>query len=287
MQITTYLEQALTPELSGNVIDLCPVGALTSRPYAFEARPWELKKTDSIDVLDAVGAEHPRRRRGPEVLRVLPRVNEDVNEEWMADRGRFSFDGLKRRRLDRPGCARRQAGRGDLAEAFAAIAAKLAALPGDRIAAVAGDLADAESMVALKDLMAAMVGRTWIAARMAPRSTRRGRLLPLQHDHRRHRGGDALLIIGSDVRREAPVINARIRKRWTHGSSRSAFVGPRGVDLTYPASTWVTGRLRWPPRRHARSRAEADDHSRPRGAAAPDGAAAPAAAWRGRADAAC
>ena len=102
MEIGTYVEKALTSELSGNLIDICPVGALTSRPYAFVSRPWELKKTDSIDVLDAVGANIRVDARGPEVLRIIPRINEAVNEEWMADRGRFSFDGLKRRRLDRP-----------------------------------------------------------------------------------------------------------------------------------------------------------------------------------------
>src|SRR5690606_5439209 len=101
MEITTYLEQAMTSELSGNVIDLCPVGALTSKPYAFTARSWELRKTESVDVMDAVGASIRIDTRGREVMRVLPRLNEDVNEEWLSDKSRFSYDGLRTRRLDR------------------------------------------------------------------------------------------------------------------------------------------------------------------------------------------
>src|SRR6195952_1477600 len=158
MEVGTYVEKALTSELSGNLIDICPVGALTSKPYAFVARPWELRKTDSVDVLDAVGSAIRVDARGPEVLRVLPRVNDDVNEEWLADKSRFSFDALKRRRLDKP-WVRNAAGKlapATWTEAFAAIAAKLQGLSGDRIGAVAGDLCDAESMLALKDLMASV-----------------------------------------------------------------------------------------------------------------------------------
>ena len=157
MEVGTYVEKALSSELSGNLIAICPVGALTSKPYAFVARPWELKKTDSVDVLDAVGAAIRVDARGPEVLRILPRINEDVNEEWLADKSRFSIDGLKRRRLD--SCWVRRDGKMVKAswdEAFAAIAAKLHGMAGDRIGAIAGDLADAESMLALKDLMAAL-----------------------------------------------------------------------------------------------------------------------------------
>jgi NADH-quinone oxidoreductase subunit G len=237
MEIGTYVEKALTSELSGNLIDICPVGALTSRPYAFVSRPWELKKTDSIDVLDAVGANIRVDARGPEVLRIIPRVNEAVNEEWMADRGRFSFDGLKRRRLDRPWV--RRDGRMVAAtwpEAFAAIAAKLSVLPGDRIGAVAGALADAESTLALKDLMAAH-GSTNLDCRDDFAAIDASR--PDFHRFNTTIAGideaDALLIIGSDVRREAPVLNARIRRRWAAGKFPVGFVGPRGSDLTYPA----------------------------------------------------
>ena len=157
MEVGTYVEKALSSELSANIIDLCPVGALTSKPYAFVARSWELTKTDSIDVLDAVGANIRVDTRGPEVLRILPRLNEDVNEEWLGDKSRFAVDGLKRRRLDRPWL--RRDGKLQPAswqQAFAAIAAKLHGLAGDRIGAIAGDLCDAESMLALKDLMAAL-----------------------------------------------------------------------------------------------------------------------------------
>ncbi|WP_198374369.1 NADH-quinone oxidoreductase subunit NuoG [Neoroseomonas rubea] len=238
MEIGTYVEKALTSELSGNLIDICPVGALTSRPYAFVSRPWELKKTDSIDVLDAVGANIRVDSRGPEVLRIIPRVNEAVNEEWMADRGRFSFDGLKRRRLDRPWV--RKDGKMVAAtwpEAFAAIAHRLAGLPAERIGAVAGALADAESVLALKDLMAAY-GSTNLDCRDDGATIDASR-----PDYWRFNStiagiedADALIIIGSDVRREAPVLNARIRKRWTAGKFPVAYVGPRGLDLTYPAT---------------------------------------------------
>ncbi len=237
LEIGTYVEKALTSELSGNLIDICPVGALTSRPYAYVSRPWELKKTDSVDVLDAVGANIRVDSRGPEVLRIIPRINESVNEEWMADRGRFSFDGLKRRRLDRPWM--RKEGKLVAAtwpEAFAAIATRLASLPPDRIGAVAGALADAESTLALKDLMAAY-GSANLDCRddFAAIDASRPDFWRFNTTIAGIEEADALLIVGSDVRKEAPVLNARIRKRWTAGSFPVGFVGPRGVDLTYPA----------------------------------------------------
>ncbi|MCA4918229.1 MAG: NADH-quinone oxidoreductase subunit G [Roseomonas sp.] len=238
MEIGTYVEKALTSELSGNLIDICPVGALTSRPYAFVSRPWELRKTDGIDVLDAVGANIRIDTRGPEVLRILPRINEAVNEEWMADRGRFSFDGLKRRRLDRPWL--RKDGRmvaASWAEAFAAIAAKFAATPAERIGAVAGALADAESVLALKDLMAAY-GSANLDCRDDGAAIDGAR-----PDFFRFNTGiagieeaDALIIIGADPRKEAPVLNARIRKRWAQGGLPVGYIGPAGLDLTYEAA---------------------------------------------------
>ncbi len=237
MEIGTYVEKALTSELSGNLIDICPVGALTSRPYAYVSRPWELTKTESIDVLDAVGANIRVDARGPEVLRIIPRINEAVNEEWMADRGRFSFDGLKRRRLDRPWV--RKDGKLVAAtwpEAFAAIANRLSALPGDRIGAVAGALADAESTLALKELMAAY-GSANIDCRDdgAAIDASRPEFFRFNTTIAGIDEADALLIIGSDPRKEAPVLNARIRKRWTQGKFEIGYVGPRGLDLTYPA----------------------------------------------------
>jgi NADH-quinone oxidoreductase subunit G len=235
MEVGTYVEKAITSELSGNLIDICPVGALTSRPYAYVSRPWELRKTDSVDVLDAVGAAIRIDNRGPEVLRILPRINDAVNEEWLGDRSRFSFDGLKRRRLDRPWVRReRKLAPATWPEAFAAIAARLKGLPGERIGAVAGELADAESVLALRDLMRALGSqnldcRTDGAAIDASR-----------RDFYRFNSGiagieeaDALLIIGSNPRIEAPVLNARIRKRWLSGKFPIGFIGPRGIDLTY------------------------------------------------------
>ena len=191
MEVGTYVEKALASELSGNIIDLCPVGALTSKPYAFVARSWELSKVDSVDVLDAVGTNIRIDARGPEVLRILPRLNEDVNEEWLADKSRFALDGLKRRRLDRPWVRRNgKLTEATWPEAFAAIAEKLHGVPGDRIGAVAGDLCDAESMLALKDLMAAL-GSANLDCRQdgARLDASRRDFYMLQHLDRRHRGG--------------------------------------------------------------------------------------------------
>jgi len=229
MEVGTYVEKALTTELSGNLIDICPVGALTSRPYAFVSRPWELRKTDSIDVLDAVGTNIRIDSRAGEVLRILPRTNDDVNEEWLADRGRFAFDGLKRRRLDRPWL--RVDGKLKPAtwpEAMAAIAARFRG----RVAAVAGPLADAEALVALRDL----VGEGALIAGddgAVFDSTRRD-FYAFNTTIAGIEDADALLIIGSDIRREAPVLNARIRKRALLGRFPVGIVGPVAADPTYP-----------------------------------------------------
>ena len=156
-QITTYVEQAITSELSGNMIDLCPVGALTSKPYAFKARPWELKKTETIDVMDAVGSNIRVDSRGNAVMRVLPRLNEDINEEWISDKTRYACDGLQRQRLDKPYI--RKNGKLEPAswdEALGVVAKKMKATKADKIAALAGNLACVESMVALKDLMTSL-----------------------------------------------------------------------------------------------------------------------------------
>src|SRR5205814_7657047 len=149
MEISTYIQRALSSELSANIIDLCPVGALTSKPYAFVARPWELRKTESVDVLDAVGSNIRIDSRGSQILRVLPRLNEAINEEWISDKTRFAVDGMVRRRLDRPMI--RRGGRmapADWLEALDLVADRLKSTPGERIAAIAGDLCDAESMFA-------------------------------------------------------------------------------------------------------------------------------------------
>jgi NADH-quinone oxidoreductase subunit G len=235
MEVGTYVAKALSSELSGNLIDICPVGALTSKPYAFTARPWELKKTDSVDVLDAVGTNIRVDSRGPEVLRILPRLNEDVNEEWLADKSRFAVDGLKRRRLD--SCWIRRDGKLTKAtweEAFETIAAKLKGTPGERIGAIAGDLADAESMLALKDLMA-LLGSTNLDCRQdgAVFDASRREFYTFNTSIAGIEDADAILILGSNPRHEAPIINARIRKRFLQGGVKIGLVGA-AADLTYP-----------------------------------------------------
>ena len=242
MEVGTYVDKALSSELSGNLIDLCPVGALTSKPYAFTARPWELTKTDSVDVLDAVGANIRIDSRGPEVLRILPRLNEDVNEEWLADKSRFALDGLRRRRLDKPWV--RRDGRLHPAswdQAFAAIAARLTGLAGDRIGAIAGDLCDAESMLALKDLMGAL-GSVNLDCRQKGE-----KLDPSRRDFYLFNTSiagieeaDAILLIGSNPRHEAPLLNARIRKRVVAGNIPVGVIG-MASDLTYRSQTLGDG----------------------------------------------
>ena len=242
MEITTYVEKALTSELSGNLIDICPVGALTSKPDAFVARPWELKKTDSIDVTDAVGTNISVQARGGEVLRILPRINDEVNEEWMADKGRFSLDGFKRRRLDTPwlredGRLRRASWR----EAFAAIGERVKGVGGERIGAIAGDLCDAESMMALKDLMAAL-GSGNIDCRQdgARIDASRREFYLFNSGIAGIEEADSLLLVGCDPRHDAPVLNARIRKRYLAGGFPIGVIGAargaQGFDLTYPAT---------------------------------------------------
>jgi NADH-quinone oxidoreductase subunit G len=236
LEVGTYVEHALTSELSGNLIDICPVGALTSKPYAFVSRPWELRKTDSIDALDAIGTPIRVDSRGGEVLRILPRVNDDINEEWIGDKSRFSVDGLKRRRLDRPWV--RRDGKLQPAtwpEAFAAIAERLQGLPGHRIGAIAGDLCDAESMMACKDLLASL-GAHNLDCRQdgaALDASRRDFYL-FNSTIAGIDAADAILLIGTNPRREAPLINARIRKRYlaTAGRLPIAAITPPS-DLTY------------------------------------------------------
>ena len=234
MQITTYLEQAAAHELSANVIDLCPVGALTSRPYAFEARPWELKRTLSIDVSDAVGANISLHSKGREVMRALPRINDDVNEEWLSDKGRYQVDGLMKRRLDKVFV--RRAGKlaaSDWNEAFAMIASRL----GDdksRIAAVAGDLVDCETMFAAKSLLAAC-GSDAIEARQTGMTYDVSNLAAVNFNSTLSgiETADAILIVGSHIRWEAALVNARLRKAVKRGAEVFV-VGPEW-ETTYPA----------------------------------------------------
>jgi NADH-quinone oxidoreductase subunit G len=235
MEIGTYVEHALTSELSGNMIDLCPVGALTSKPYAFVARPWELTRTDGIDATDAVGSNIRIDSRGPQVLRILPRLNEAVNEEWISDKARFSNDGLTRRRLDRPWL--RENGKlrpASWSEAFGAIAARAKGLAGDRIAALAGDMVEVESLTALRDLMGAL-GSGNIDCRQdgARIDAARRDFYLFNTTIAGIEQADAALLIGTNPRREAAVLNARLRKRSLAGRFPIALVG-EGADLTYP-----------------------------------------------------
>jgi NADH-quinone oxidoreductase subunit G len=234
MEITTYLEQALTSELQGNLVDICPVGALTSKPYAFAARPWELGKTQSIDVMDGVGSAIRVDTRGREVMRILPRVNEAVNEEWISDKTRHVVDGLRTQRLDRPYI--RENGKlraASWTEAFDAIAAKTGRLGGKRIGAIAGELAAVEEMFALKELLAKL-GSANLAVQggdaFDPKAGRASYIFnPTIAGIDR---ADALLIIGSNPRKEAAVLNARIRKRWRSGQLKVGLIGAE-ADLTY------------------------------------------------------
>ena len=235
-EITTYLEKALDSELSANVIDLCPVGALTSKPYAFVSRPWELSKTESVDVLDAVGAAIRVDSRQTEVLRVLPRLNEDVNEEWLADKSRYACDGLMRQRLDR--AYLRENGKlreADWNEAFGAIAAKVKGTSADRIAAIAGDLCDAESMFALKQLMSSL-GVTSIDCRQDGAKLAAGTrgAYVMNTGIAALESADAVLLVGTNPRWEAPLVNTRLRKAWLQGGARIGVVGPQR-DLSYPS----------------------------------------------------
>ena len=235
MEITSYLEHAMRSELQGNVVDLCPVGALTSKPYAFAARSWELNKTELIDVMDALGSAIRIDTRGSEVMRILPRTNDDINEEWISDKTRHVVDGLRTQRLDQPYV--REGGKlrpATWTEAFNAIAAKVAKANAKRMGAMVGDLAAVEEIFALKDLMTRLgVGNLDCRQDGAALDPAWGRASYLFNatiagiD-----SADALLIVGSNPRKEAAILNARIRKRWRAGKFPIGVIGPK-ADLTY------------------------------------------------------
>jgi NADH-quinone oxidoreductase subunit G len=236
MEITTYLEHGLASELSANVNDLCPVGALTHRPWAFIYRPWELRKTESVDVMDAVGSNIRVDARGREVLRILPRNNDGVNEEWISDKTRYVADGLKVQRLDRPYV--RKNGRLEPAgwdEALALVGARLKAAKPQRIGAIAGDLAGAEEMFALKDLLGRLGCRNidcrQDGARLDPRLGRASYLF--NSSIAGIEQADAILLVGTNPRLEAAVLNSRIRKRWRQAGVAVGLIG-QPADLTYP-----------------------------------------------------
>jgi len=237
MQIGTYVEKMLMSELSGNVIDLCPVGALTSKPYAFMARPWETRKTETVDVLDSVGSNIVVTHRTGEVLRIMPRMNEDVNEEWISDKTRFACDGLKRQRLTTPML---KGPDGNLApasweDAIVSVAKMLDSAPADNIAAVAGGMCDAESLMALKDLFNRLGSEAVCTEEIFPTDATG---TDLRSNYLMNTGiagvedADLVLLIGANPRFDAPVFNSRLRKCWIHNELDLALVGPK-VDLTY------------------------------------------------------
>jgi NADH-quinone oxidoreductase subunit G len=243
-EIVPFAGGYVTTELSGNLVDICPVGALTSRPYAFRARPWEMEKTESVDVHDALGCNIRVDSRDGEVMRILPRLNEDINEVWIDDRTRFSCDGLKRQRLDRPYIRDKKSGRlkeAEWQEAFAFIAENLAGIEGGNIAAMAGDLCELESIVALKDLMSSLGSANFDCRTDGSDFDSSERCAYLFNsgiagiDE-----ADAILLVGCNPRREAAILNARIRKNWLHRRIRVGLVG-QAADLTYPYEHLGTG----------------------------------------------
>lgn len=240
LQIGMYVEKTMDSELSGNVVDLCPVGALTSKPYAFHARPWELKNTESVDVLDAVGSNIRVDSRGVQVMRIQPRTNDDVNEEWISDKTRHAHDGLRFQRLTTP-----LVKRGDRFEpatwedALAAIAEglKQTGAKGDEIKAVAGHLADTESLVALKDFVNRL-GSDNLAIDQANGDKAPVHGVDIRSNYLFNstipgiEEADAILLVGTNPRHEAAVLNSRIRKSWLHTGLEVGFIGER-ADTTY------------------------------------------------------
>lgn len=237
LQIGTYVEKMFMSELSGNVIDVCPVGALTSKPYAFTARPWETRKTESIDVLDAVGSNIIVSTRGGEVMRVMPRLNEDVNEEWISDKTRFAYDGLKRQRLTQP-MVKDDSGQltpTTWEDALTRVAGALQSVQGSEVAAIAGGMADAEALVSLKDLLNRLNSENLCTEEVFPMSGAGTDLRSNYLLNSRIAGiedCDLLLLVGTNPRYEAPLFNARIRKSWLHNELRVAMVG-HNVDLSF------------------------------------------------------
>ncbi len=236
MEISTYLEQGLQSEMSGNIVDLCPVGALTSKPYSFIARPWELRKTESIDVMDGLGSNIRVDSRGREVLRILPRNHDGVNEEWISDKTRAVVDGLKKKRLDRP--YMRRGGKLEEVswyEAFNEIAARVKKAGGRKIGAIAGDLCAVEEMFALKTLLDQLGSPhrdcRQLGAKLHPKYGRGSYLFNATIAGVDH--ADAVLLIGTNPRKEAAVLNTRLRKAYLHNHAKFALIGPE-ADLTYP-----------------------------------------------------
>lgn len=237
MQVGTYIEKMFMSELSGNIIDICPVGALTSKPYAFTARPWETRKTESIDVMDAIGSNIVVSTRTGEVMRILPRMHEDINEEWISDKTRFAYDGLKRQRLTEP-MVRNEKGlltHTSWEDALSRVAGMLQSFQGKDVAAIAGGLVDAEALIALKDLLNRVDSDTLCTEEIFPTA---GAGTDLRSNYLLNttiagvEEADVVLLVGTNPRFEAPLFNARIRKSWLHNDLQVALIGSP-VDLTY------------------------------------------------------
>jgi NADH dehydrogenase (ubiquinone) Fe-S protein 1 len=233
-EIGTYISRMFDSEVSGNVIDLCPVGALTSKPYAFTARNWELKSVESIDVHDAVGSNIVINTRGTEVMRVLPRLNEEVNEEWISDKTRFAYDGLKRQRLTVPMVKQDGVLQPTTWEhALTYVAGRIGGVKGSEIQAFAGNLADAEAMVSLKDFMNKL-GCNHVECRQDAThacADLRGSYV-LNSGIASLEDADAVLLLGTNPRVEAPLVNTRLRKGWLQNGLQIGYVGAP-MDLTY------------------------------------------------------
>ena len=235
MEIASYLEKTLTSELSGNIIDLCPVGALTSKPYEFTARSWELEKTESIDVMDAVGSNIRVDSRGMEVMRILPKLNEDINEEWLSDKARFSYDGLKVQRIDTPYIRKK----GKLVEsswdeAISKIVENISYIKGESIAAIAGTMVNAESLFLLKKMLGTLGSKNVDANQFGYRvdATSRSNYL-FNTGIAGVEKADICLLVGTNPRQVAPVLNARIGKMVRDGHMHIARIGSED-DQTYP-----------------------------------------------------
>jgi NADH-quinone oxidoreductase subunit G len=238
-EITSYLNETLASNLQGNIIDLCPVGALTSKPYAFTARPWELTKTETIDVMDALGSNIRVDTKGREVMRILPRNNDGVNEEWISDKTRFVWDGLRRQRLDTPYI--RENGKLRKATWGEALGAAAAAMKGKKVAGIIGDLVPVEAAYSLKTLVEGLGGKVecrvdGAALPAGNRSAYVGNATIEDLDAAKN-----IILIGTNPREEAPVLNARIRKVWTAGA-KVTLVG-QAVDLTYDYTHAGTDRV--------------------------------------------
>ena len=236
MQITTYLEKSMESELSANVIDLCPVGALTSKPYVFEARPWELKKTETIDVMDAVGSNIRVDTYGWEVKRVLPRINEDINEEWISDKTRYACDGLKNQRLDTPYIREgSKFKKTTWTHAFEAVVKKINETNPENIAGFTGDLTNMETLYIAKEFFDKTLKSKNIECRVdneyVNTDTRSNYIFNSKINGIEE--SDLILLVGTNPRLEATILNSRIRKNYLKNKTEIFSIGSIG-DQTYP-----------------------------------------------------